>query len=127
VHAPGNPESIDQAAVDVDATRRTYLASERTQLAWWRTGLTSIAVALAVGRVVPDLSNTSTRWPYVTVGAGFALYGVAMIVYGTLRARAVNESLRAGKFAVAPDQFLSALAVAGVGLGILTVALVIFD
>jgi inner membrane protein YidH len=127
VHVPGNPESIDQAAADVDATRRTYLASERTQLAWWRTGLTSIAVALAVGRVVPDLSNTSTRWPYVTVGAGFALYGVAMIVYGTLRARAVNESLRAGKFAVAPDQFLSALAVAGVGLGILTVALVIFD
>jgi putative membrane protein len=130
VQGPGNPESAGPASageVDVDATRRTYLASERTQLAWWRTGLTSIAVALAVGRVVPDLSDTTTRWPYVSVGAGFAVYGVAMIAYGTWRARVVNESLRAGRFAVAPDQFLSALAIAGVGLGILTVALVIFD
>ena len=26
-----------------DATRRTRLASERTELAWWRTGLTVLA------------------------------------------------------------------------------------
>jgi putative membrane protein len=130
VQGPGNREIAGPAGggdVDVDATRRTYLASERTQLAWWRTGLTSLAVALAVGRVVPDLSDTTTRWPYAAVGAGFAVYGVAMIAYGTLRARALNESLRAGRFAVAPDRFLNALAVAGVALGVLTVALVIFD
>lgn len=130
MQGPGNPESAapsGAADLNVDATRRTYLANERTQLAWWRTGLTSIAVALAVGRVVPDLSDTTTRWPYAAVGAGFAVYGVAMIAYGTWRARAVNESLRAGRFAVAPDQFLNALAIAGVGLGVLTVALVIFD
>jgi putative membrane protein len=130
VQGPGNHEAAGQAGAgtaDVDATRRTYLANERTQLAWWRTGLTSIAVALAIGRVVPDLSDTPTRWPYVSVGVGFALYGVAMIAYGTWRARAVIESLRAGRFAVAPDRFLSALAIAGVGLGVLTVALVIFE
>ena len=130
MQGPGNREIAGPAGggdVDVDATRRTYLASERTQLAWWRTGLTAIAVALAIGRVVPELSDTGTRWPFVVVGAGFAVYGVAMIAYGTLRARAVNESLRAGRFAVAPDQFLNALALAGVGLGVLTFALVIFD
>jgi putative membrane protein len=130
VQGPGNREIAGPAGggdVDVDATRRTYLASERTQLAWWRTGLTALAVALAVGRVVPDLSDTGTRWPYVVVGAGFALYGVALIAYGTWRARAVNASLREGRFAVAPDQFLGALAIAGIGLGVLTVALVIFD
>jgi putative membrane protein len=38
-------------AEDADATRRTHLANERTRLALWRTGLTAIAVALAVGRV----------------------------------------------------------------------------
>lgn len=32
----------------VDASRRTYLAGERTQLAWWRTGLTALAVALGL-------------------------------------------------------------------------------
>ena len=36
--------SYDQAQ---DATRRTRLANERTYLAWWRTGLTSLAVSLA--------------------------------------------------------------------------------
>src|SRR5437870_13076633 len=30
----------------LDATRRTRLANERTYLAWWRTGLTSLAVSL---------------------------------------------------------------------------------
>jgi putative membrane protein len=44
--------SLDEA---IDATRRTLLASERTELAWRRTGLTALAVALAVGRVVPGL------------------------------------------------------------------------
>jgi putative membrane protein len=111
----------------VDATRRTHLASERTQLAWWRTGLTALAVALGVGRVVPELNDSSTKWPYVVVGAGFAIYGVAMIAYGTLRARIVDRALRAGEFADAPDRLLIALTVAGVLLGLLTVALVVAD
>jgi putative membrane protein len=130
VQGPGNPQastSADESAADADASRRTYLASERTQLAWWRTGLTSLAVAIGVGRVVPALNDTSTKWPYAAVGAGFALYGVAMIAYGTWRTRAVNTSLRAGRFSAAPDRFLGALAIAGIGLGILTLALVIFN
>ena len=111
----------------MDASRRTYLASERTQLAWWRTGLTSIAVALGVGRVVPELSDTSTRWPYIAVGAGFALYGVAMFAYGSWRARAVDASLRAGSFVATPDRLLAALTLAGIVLGVLTMVLVMVD
>ena len=47
--------------------RRTSLANERTQLAWWRTGLTALAVALAVGRLVPEIGkghrcSGHTRW-----------------------------------------------------------------
>jgi uncharacterized membrane protein YidH (DUF202 family) len=32
-----------------DASRRTYLAEERTLLAWWRSGLAAFAVAVGVG------------------------------------------------------------------------------
>ena len=45
--------SFDEAR---DATRRTRLANERTYLAWWRTGLTTFAVSVAAGRLVPELS-----------------------------------------------------------------------
>jgi putative membrane protein len=70
-----------------DATRRTRLANERTYLAWWRTGLTSLAVSLAAGKVVPGLSNTHRTWPYQVIGAGFAVIGIACIGYGLRRER----------------------------------------
>jgi uncharacterized membrane protein YidH (DUF202 family) len=71
-------EPSDIPAEPWDAVRRTRLAAERTELAWWRTALTSIAVAVGVGRVVPELSGTTTEWPYVVVGIGWALYSVAL-------------------------------------------------
>ena len=39
-----------------DATRRTRLANERTYLAWWRTGLTALAVGIGIGKLVPERS-----------------------------------------------------------------------
>jgi putative membrane protein len=110
-----------------DATRRTYLAVERTQLAWWRTGLTALAVALAVGRVVPELSDNSLQWPYTVVGCAFALYGIALIAYGTVRARAIDGAITAGAFAASPDRLLAGLTAAGVLLGLATLVLVAVD
>jgi putative membrane protein len=127
VHGAGNPEPAGAGGADVDASRRTYLASERTQLAWWRTGLTSLAVALGVGRVVPELNDSSTKWPYVVVGVGFALYGVAMFAYGSWRARSVEAALERGQFAATPDRMLAVLTLAGIVLGGLTAVLVIAD
>jgi putative membrane protein len=129
VEASGNREAAVPAGApsDVDASRRTYLASERTQLAWWRTGLTSVAVAVGIGRVVPELSNSHTKWPYVAVGVCFALYGIAMFAYGSWRARTVDAALREGRYAVAPDRLLAALTIAGIVLGGLTAVLVIAD
>jgi putative membrane protein len=112
---------------DPGATSRTYLAAERTQLAWWRTGLTAIAVALAVGRVVPELSDSSLQWPYTLVGCAFALYGIALIAYGTLRARAIGRAIAAQSFATAPDRVLGAMTTAGVLLGLATLVLVAVD
>src|SRR5438067_3044903 len=94
-----------------DATRRTRLANERTYLAWWRTGLTSLAVSLAAGRVVPTLSHR-TAWPYEVVGAGFALLGVACIVNAYQREREIDRALEQGRFAVMDPRstmFLTAL------------------
>src|ERR671939_619274 len=86
-----------------DATRRTRLANERTYLAWWRTGLTSIAVSLGAGKVVPQLAETSRRWPYELIGAGFAVIGIACIAYGLVRERQVENALLRGEF-VPPDR-----------------------
>jgi putative membrane protein len=111
----------------VDASRRTYLAGERTQLAWWRTGLTALAVALGVGRVVPELSGGGARWPYVIAGVGFALWGIFAIAYGTANREAMARALREGRFHEAPTWPLRTLTVAGIGLGLLTALLILLD
>jgi putative membrane protein len=116
--------SLEEA---IDATRRTMLASERTELAWWRTGLTALAVALAVGRVVPGLDQTSQRWPYVAIGICFAVYGVAVLAYGSIRRRAVESALAEGRFPGSPRLAHGALVAGGIVLGLLTVVLILLD
>ena len=86
-------DRADSPSEGWDAIRRTRLAAERTELAWWRTALTSIAVAVGVGRVVPELSGTTTEWPYLVVGIGFALYSVALFGYGSTRSRRVERAV----------------------------------
>lgn len=111
----------------VDASRRTFLAGERTQLAWWRTGLTALAVALGVGRVVPELSGSALRWPYVITGVGFAIWGIFTIAYGTAEREAMEKALREGRFREAPKWPLRALAASGIALGLLTSVLIFLD
>ena len=107
--------------------RRTSLANERTQLAWWRTGLTALAVALAVGRLVPEIGKGHTQWPYTLVGVAFAIYGVALIAYGSARARAVDAAAARGEYSPTPHGALAGLGFSGMALGLLVVLLVIFD
>jgi inner membrane protein YidH len=107
-----------------DAIRRTRLAAERTELAWWRTALTSIAVAIAVGRVVPELSGTSTEWPYLVVGVGWALYSVALFGYGSIRSRRVETAVDRGEMIQSSRVETRWLMSAGVTLCLSTVALI---
>jgi putative membrane protein len=109
-----------------DAARRTYLANERTYLAWWRTGLTALAAAVAIGRVVPSLTH-QTRWPYAILGAGFALLGIAVIAYGLVRQRAVRDAVRDGRFEHPHDAVLVALTASGVALGALLLLLLLVE
>jgi putative membrane protein len=62
-----------------EGSRRTRLAAERTQLAWWRTGLTAIAVGIGIGRILPALDPGADELPFVLLGSGFAAYGIALI------------------------------------------------
>jgi len=107
-----------------DATRRTRLANERTFLAWWRTGLTSIAVSIGLGRIVPGLAHV-TKWPYELIGAGFGALGIAFIVAGFVRVRSVDRALARGDFPPLDERLEVALIVAGVVLGLGTIALVV--
>ena len=102
------------------ADRRTKLAAERTFLAWWRTGLTAFAVALATARLVPDLAKSKVQWPYTLIGIGFALFGCACFAFGDARRRHGEDE--------DPDERPTlALVVSGVLLGLALVVVLAIE
>lgn len=121
---PTTPRGDGPAGQVVDATRRTHLATERTYLAWLRTGLTAFAVAIAVGKLVPALTDES-EGAYAVAGIGFALLGIAVIVFGLVRLVAVERALARGGYAPAGITALTGIAVAAVALGIALAALLV--
>jgi putative membrane protein len=84
-------------AGDTDVTRRTYLAAERTWLAWWRSGIAAAAAAVGVGGVVPELVEGS-RTPYELLGAGYALLAAAVFLGAGLRRVQVDRALDRGDY-----------------------------
>jgi putative membrane protein len=111
-----------------DATRRTHLANERTQLAWWRTGLTSLAVGVGVGRVVPELSDgAGGHLAYALLGAGFVIYGILFILAGTWRQRQVESAVIGGRWRAQDAQMVLVLTVIGVALSVATGVLILVD
>lgn len=78
-----------------------------------------------MGRVVPGLDDGSTQWPYELVGVFFAMYGVAVIAYGSSRRGVVERALAEGRYADPPRFAHAALAGAGAVLGLLTVVLIL--
>jgi putative membrane protein len=109
---------------DDDVTRRTRLANERTYLAWLRTGLTSFAVSLGAGEIVPAVTGAPT-WPYTLVGAAFALLGVGFTGFAFIRERQVERALDAGGYAALDERVVSALAAAGVVLGVALIVITV--
>jgi putative membrane protein len=107
-----------------DATRRTRLANERTYLAWWRSGLTALAVSFGAGRIVPELTGGS-HWPFEIIGVAFAVVGSAFIGYGYLRQKHIEEALARGDYAPLDPQVALIFAAAGLVLGVATVVLVL--
>lgn len=76
-------------------SRRTVLASERTWLAWFRTGVGVSAAAVAVGGVIPRLVEGS-RWPFIVLGVGYALLALGVFVMGLARFREIESAIEHG-------------------------------
>jgi putative membrane protein len=109
-----------------DATRRTRLANERTFLAWWRSGLTAFAVAIGAGKLVPAVADDVEPWPYELLGGGFAILGVAFVLYGWVRQRAVDRALAAGGYAAPSAAAVAGFTAAGLALGLGVLLVVLF-
>jgi putative membrane protein len=107
----------------VDATRRTRLANERTFLAWLRTAMTAMAVAIGAGRIVPGVANVE-RWPFAFFGAGFAVLAVLLIAFGTRRFVQVEQGLRGAESAALPVANVLVLAAIVLVLSLATLVLV---
>ena len=101
-------------------------ANERTYLAWWRTGLTALAVSLAAGRIVPTISH-GTAWPYELAGTGFAVLGILCIYTGYQREREIDRALEEGRFAALDPRINLVLTTVGVILGIFTLGLIVVN
>lgn len=112
---------------DGDASRRTWLANERTVLAWLRTGLTATAVALGVGKVVPDLRNGGTEWPFIVLGAGYAVLGVLIVMYGLWRGREVDRAIRAGQYLPMDARAMGLIGGLSIVMGLLTAIVIVAD
>jgi putative membrane protein len=86
--------------------------------------LTSLALAVGIGRVAPEVSHTK-NWPYELIGAGFAVLGVVFLVIGYARTRAVEEALDRGEFARFGPRLALTLLVVGLALGAATLLIVL--
>jgi putative membrane protein len=106
-----------------DATRRTRLANERTYLAWLRSALTALAVAIGAGKIVPGVTDVS-KWPFEILGAGFAVLALIFAVGGARRFVSVERALDEGRFSALTPREATAVAVVATALGIATLVLV---
>ena len=106
------------------APRRTMLAAERTYLAWLRTGLGVIGLALAVGRLLPALLTGSSHRGYALLGVGYGVLGLFFIAYALVRARRLESALARRERVTLDWWALVVITAATLALAVATIALV---
>ena len=116
--------AADRETDTMDALRRTRLANERTYLAWWRSALTALAVAVGTGRIAPTLAGGS-EWPYRALGAAFAVLAAALAGCAYVRQRNVERALAQSDYAPLDTRVALGLAAVTVVLAAATVGLVL--
>ena len=92
-----------------------------------RQALATVAVALAIGRVLPEVLPAGTTWPYVVVGTGWGVLAVAIAAYAPIRQRTLRRAIAEGGYAYPHTAMLSALSVGGVVLTIASVVLIVIS
>lgn len=125
---PPEPTVEDAATFNrKSAPRRTMLAAERTQLAWWRTAFAVLAVGLAIGKIVPQLSDDKTIWPYTVLGAAFGLYAVVLTIHGSRRRERVEHAVETGEPFQTSRSVQTLLTGGATLLALATTAMIIFN
>jgi putative membrane protein len=109
---------------DLDQTRRTSMAAERTWLAWWRSAIAASAGALGVGRLAPELLDVAP-WPYIVLGCLYAALAIGLLLVGAQRQRELEHALRTGGHAPLLFRTVGLFTVGGIALAVLTVVLVV--
>jgi uncharacterized membrane protein YidH (DUF202 family) len=118
------PAATQLSPAELDQSRRTSMAAERTWLAWWRSALAASVGALGVGRLAPEVLHVAP-WPYVILGCGYAALAVGLLIAGAQRQRELERALRSGGHRPLPFRTVGAFTVGGVALALMTVVLVI--
>lgn len=108
------------------APRRTWMAAERTYLAWLRTGLGALGLALAVGRLIPALVDVS-HVEFGLLGAGYGIFGVLVLALGAFRAHRTRAALAAGLPVPFDYWEITVLTVFSIILAVATIALVFVE
>jgi inner membrane protein YidH len=111
------------AAEPTPTPRRTWLAAERTFLAWWRTGLAAAVAALGVGRVLPDVVDGAT-WPFVALGLGYGIVAGGIFLAGARRQSEIEAGLTGQEFRPLGHWMSMALTLAGVALTLTTLLVI---
>jgi putative membrane protein len=119
------PQSVAQTGGD-SAPRRTWLAAERTYLAWVRTALGALGMAVAVGRLLPALADVS-HVAFGLLGAAYGAFGVLLLVFAAYRSRGVRGALAAQEQLPEHGWTLTVVTAFGLVLAVLTIVLVVVE
>jgi len=124
-HQSPDPTAVrEAAAAGADsAPRRTWLAAERTYLAWLRTGLGALGLALAVGRLVPALIDVSHA-EFGLLGIGYGALGIFLLCMSAYRAQRVRAALAAQRALPSDAWTIWVLTAASLVLAAFTVVLI---
>ena len=121
--APGGAGGETTGVFSDSAPRRTWLAAERTYLAWLRTGLGALGLALAVGRLLPALIDVS-HVEFGLLGIGYGVLGVFLIFLSAYRAQRVRAALAAQRPLPTDVWAIWVLTAVTLALAVLTIALI---
>jgi uncharacterized membrane protein YidH (DUF202 family) len=88
--------------------------------------LTTLAVAIAAGKIVPELTDAARR-PAALLGAAYAFVGVALVALGQRRFVLLEAALDRGEFVPLSPRQSSLLAAGGVALAVATLVFVVVE
>jgi putative membrane protein len=109
--------------IDAESRARTHLANERTYLAWFRTGITLVALGLAAAQF---LAPGTAPGDALVRGLSLMVIGTGafVMVVGAYRYREGRRRIDAASFRPAASSIVIASA-AGIGIALLGAALIL--